>query len=58
MFKFLVLWIGTLLIFMAPASHASAPQVVVTIKPIHEWGYGWRGLSLFIIAWWGIATCL
>jgi hypothetical protein len=48
MFKFLVLWIGTLLIFMAPASHASAPQVVVTIKPIHEWGYGWRGLSLFI----------
>ncbi len=35
MFKHFVLWIGTLLILIASASHASVPQVVVTIKPIH-----------------------
>jgi len=35
MFKLLVLWIGTLLILIAPTNHASVPQVVVTIKPIH-----------------------
>ncbi|TGO02130.1 hypothetical protein PN36_30100 [Candidatus Thiomargarita nelsonii] len=35
MFKHFVLWIGTLLILIAPTNHASEPQIVVTIKPIH-----------------------
>lgn len=35
MLKILILWIGILLIVIAPTIQASKPQVVVTIKPIH-----------------------
>ncbi len=49
MLKFKLLCIGTLLSLMAPVNHASAPQVVVTIKPIHALVSGvMDGVGVFV----------